>query len=828
MSAGKGHRRVVITGMGAVTPLGLDLDSTWENLLQGKSGIRLIRQYGERTMPKHIAGQVAMEELPPLQSRSTQTDGATTSLSGLPLGRAAIFALHAADQAWRQAHLDELPASHRNAGVCIGASTFPIVEDRLRHLSQLLDGNRWNPIRYTELCRQEPWLLNQSDAAGIASELSVRYGLTGPSITAQAACTSATQALGHAFQSIRRGETPLMLTGGTDSMLSMMCVTGFSLLGSLSQRWSEPERASRPFDRTRDGFVLAEGSAMLVLEELDHALTRGATIHAEVAGYGSSCDAYRFTDMHPEGAGAVMAMRSALQDAGMAMERVGYINAHGTSTPLNDSTETAAIRRAFGAHADKIAVSSTKSQMGHLLCAAGAIELAVTALALHDGMLPPTLNLDFPDPACDLDYIPWKPRASDTTVAISNSFGFGGQNGCLVLRRWETGSATNAVAVRVPEMRRGVVITGLGVVSPLGLNVPDHRVRREESACTRPAPAGIAALDIPHACRVEDFDVGTAIRNRMLRKILTRAASYAVSAAGEAIASAALERTEVETASLFVGSLGLDQDLDLFGEALKASLDAENKFSYERYSRYGEGLIDPLFLVKSLPNAGLCGTAIEHQILGPNLNIMSGPASGLLALVSAFQQIQDGAATVALAGGYDSTLQLELVLTHLLEGRAATGAEPDRGYVLGEGAAFFVLEDRAHAEARQATIYAEITGVAHAHSSPRAAAEALYQVACEASAGTDVDAIFGDGLNLPEEGEMEAQTALRFQPKLSVRSLTRSTGYCGVASPLFSMLEAVLATRSNEVTRPLVWTSDHGRHHVAVALQSAECEDVRR
>jgi 3-oxoacyl-[acyl-carrier-protein] synthase II len=265
MSAGKGHRRVVITGMGAVTPLGLDLDSTWENLLQGKSGIRLIRQYGERTMPKHIAGQVAMEELPPLQSRSTQTDGATTSLSGLPLGRAAIFALHAADQAWRQAHLDELPAFHRNAGVCIGASTFPIVEDRLRHLSQLLDGNRWNPIRYTELCRQEPWLLNQSDAAGIASELSVRYGLTGPSITAQAACTSATQALGHAFQSIRRGETPLMLTGGTDSMLSMMCVTGFSLLGSLSQRWSEPERASRPFDRTRDGFVLAEGSAMLVL-----------------------------------------------------------------------------------------------------------------------------------------------------------------------------------------------------------------------------------------------------------------------------------------------------------------------------------------------------------------------------------------------------------------------------------------------------------------------------------------------------------------------------------------------------------------------------------
>jgi 3-oxoacyl-[acyl-carrier-protein] synthase II len=821
MSTGNGHRRVVITGMGAVTPLGHDMDSTWANLLQGKSGIRLIRQYGELTTPRHIAGQVAIEELAPLQSGSAPSHGATTSLSGLPLGRAAILALHAADQAWRHAHLDELSTLPHTAGVCIGASTFPIVEDRLGHLSQLLDGNRWDPIRYAALCRQEPWLLNQSDAAGIASELSVRYGLTGPSITAQAACTSATQALGHAFQSIRRGDMPLMLAGGTDSMLSMMCVTGFSLLGSLSQRWSEPERASRPFDRTRDGFVLAEGSAMLILEELEHALARGATIHAEIAGYGSSCDAYRFTDMHPDGGGAVMAMRSAMQDASIAMDRVGYINAHGTSTPLNDSTETAAIRRAFGAHADRLAVSSTKSQMGHLLCAAGAIELAVTALALRDGILPPTLNLDFPDPACDLDYIPWKPRASDTTVAISNSFGFGGQNGCLVLRRWKTGSEKNAVAVSVPAMPRRVVITGLGVVSPLGVNVHAHIAAREKSACTRPAPAGIATLDIPHACSVLEFDAGSAIRNRMLRKILTRAASYAVSAAGEAIASAALEPTEVETASLFVGSLGLDQDLDLFGEALKASLDAENEFSYERYSRYGKGLIDPLFLVKSLPNAGLCGTAIEHQILGPNLNIMSGPASGLLAFASAFQQIQSGATTVALAGGYDSTLQLELVLTHLLEGRATTGAEPDRGYVLGEGAAFFVLEDRTHAEARQATIYAEITAVAHAHSAPASAAEGLYQVAREASADIQIDAIFGDGLNLPEEDEMEAQTALRLQPKLAVRSLTRSTGYCGVASPLFSMLEAVLATRAGEVTRPLVWTSDHGRHHVAVALRSA-------
>lgn len=820
MSWTQGHRRVVITGMGAVTPLGPDLDSTWTGVLEGRSGIRLIRQFGEVTTPRHIAGQVDLNSLPPLQPQPNQIGGPTTSLSGLPLGRAAIFALHAAKQAWKDASLDDAPALDRDGGVCIGASTFPIVEDRLRYLSNLLDGNRWNPTRYADLCRREPWLLTQSDAAGIASELSVRYGLTGPSITAQAACTSATQALGHAFQSIRSGGVTLMLAGGTDSMLSMMCITGFSLLGALSQRWTEPERASRPFDRMRDGFVQSEGSAILVLEELDHALARGATIHAELIGYGSSCDAYRFTDMHPDGAGAVMAMRAAVDDAGLEMERVGYINAHGTSTPLNDSTETAAIRQAFGSHADRLAVSSTKSQLGHLLCAAGAIELAVTALALKHGVLPPTINLDSPDPACDLDYVPWKPRTSDVSVAISNSFGFGGQNGCLVLRRWDKDSLGNRAKVSVRDIPRHIVITGVGVVSPLGLNVVEHMQGVSQPTYLRPAPEGIASLDVPHAYKVTGFDPGLAISNRMLRKILTTAASHAVSAAGQAIKSSALSKRKVETASLFVGSLGLDQDLDLFGEALHASLDAEHKFSYERYSRYGKALIDPLFLVKSLPNAGLCGTAIEHQILGPNLNIMSGSASGLLALDAAFQQVRSGATSVALVGGYDSTLQLEIILAHMLEGRVATGTNPKRGYVLGEGAAFFVVEDAEHAEARGATVYAEISDVTHAHSAPASAAEALYRIAREAAGNAEVDAVFGDGLNLPDEDALEQQTLLRLQPSLTLRSFTDKTGYCGVASPLFSLLHATLAVVNGEVTKPLVWSSDHGRHHVAIALRT--------
>jgi 3-oxoacyl-[acyl-carrier-protein] synthase II len=806
--------------MGAVTPLGPALDSTWAAILQGKSGIRLIRQYGELTPPTHIAGQVSIDELPPLGPRFRHPEDETKSL---PLGRAAIFALHAAEQAWRDARLDEAPALSGSAGVCIGASTFPIIEDRLPYIAELIDGNRWNPVRYADLCNRQRWLLTQSDAAKIASDLSIRCGFSGPSITAQAACTSATQALGHAFQSIRTGETQLMLTGGTDSMVSMMCVTGFSLLGSLSQRWTEPERASRPFDRTRDGFVLSEGSAMLILEELDHALKRGATIYAELVGYGSSCDAYRFTDMIPEGAGGTMAMRSALQDAGIAMERVGYINAHGTSTPLNDSTETTAIRRAFGPHADKLAVSSTKSQLGHLLCAAGAIELAVTVLALKNGILPPTINLDYPDPACDLDCVPWKPRPADLSVAISNSFGFGGQNGCLVLRRWDSDSAGDRTSIYMPKPPRRAVITGIGVVSPLGLNVASHFANTHASAYSQASPEAMAELGIPHACPVKGFDASGQIRNRMLRKILTRAASFAVSAAGQALESAALDPAELERVSMFVGSLGVDQDLDLFVEALKASCDSQVRFSYERYARCGTALIDPLFLVRSLPNAGLCGAAIEHQIKGPNLNIMSGPASGLLALIAACQHIQCGAASVALVGGYDSTLQLESVVVHLLEGRAATGT--GAGYVLGEGAAFFVVEDAEHAEARKTKVYAEIAGMAHAHSAPEDASQALYRVAMEASAGAAIDEVFGDGLNLSEDDALEQQTLRRLGPELNLRAQTHRTGFCGVASPLFSLLDATRATAAGEVARPLVWTSDHGRHHVAVALHAAASGD---
>jgi len=925
-------RRVVVTGMGAVTSLGSDLDAVWNAVVTGQSGIRPIRQYGETTPPRHIAGQVDLDALPPASTLLSPSSGVEPE----SLGRAARFGLLAALRAWSHAGFDHAPPDGAVAGVSIGASTFPIIEDRIAHIGDLLDGNAWDPVRYARLCRENPRLLVQSDAAAIASLIADRFGLRALSLTAQAACTSATQALGFAFHALRSGQARVLLAGGADSMLSMMCVTGFSLLGSLSQNWSEPARASRPFDRTRDGFVLAEGASILVLEDLEHALARGATIYAEVIGYGSSLDAYRFTDMHPEGDGAVLCMNAALRDARIAPEDVDYINAHGTATPLNDRTESLAIRRAFGAHADRLAVSSTKSQLGHLLCAAGAIEATLTVLALEHGLLPPTINLDHPDPECDLDYIPWAARQADARIGLSNSFGFGGQNGTLVFKRWEpkaisgalkahdfsraefggsgeppfeeeslhnfsraeiaaseevalkrqevsghdfsraeeapqsirasapaeelasakgtgfsrlidaaeraeefasvkgTGfspyiEVTKATGALAPEGNpRRVFITGLGVFSPLGANVPDHIARfdRGETGIKPSRSTQLRALGIPHAARAVAFDPHDVISNRMLRKILTPAASHAVAAAGEALRSAHLSTEERRHAGLYIGSLGLDQDLNLFGEALRVSLDADHFFSYARFERQGAALLDPLFLVKSLPNAGICGAAIEFDLEGPNLNIMNGPSSGLVAITAAARAVAAGEVPVALAGGYDSPLQLEIILAHLIEDRLETTANPSHGYVLGEGAACFVIEDEQHARARGATLYAEIIGVAQSHSAPADSLHALHATARAALAEDAPAAIFGDGLNLPEPDRSERAAARFLDANLDVRSATHLTGYCGVASPLYSLLHAIHALQAQALPSALVWTSDRQRDHVAVALQ-AVTEEAR-
>jgi 3-oxoacyl-[acyl-carrier-protein] synthase II len=290
--------------------------------------------------------------------------------------------------------------------------------------------------QYLSICRQRPELLDQRQIGTVSTMLAAPYPIKGPCMTVQSACASAAQAIGEAFHLIRQGQTDVMVAGGADSMLSAVCVTGFTLLSATSAYQGDPAEACRPFDRDRDGLVLGEGSGIVILEELSHALARGRPIHAEVAGYGSSCDGYRFTDSHPEGRGAIRCMRAALTDAGLGPGDIHYINAHGTSTPQNDRVETYAIKQLFGEQAYRIPVSSTKSQLGHLLCAAGGIEMVLTVMALKEQMVPPTINYRRPDRDCDLDYVPVHPRPARLAAALSNSFGFGGQNGALVVRRW--------------------------------------------------------------------------------------------------------------------------------------------------------------------------------------------------------------------------------------------------------------------------------------------------------------------------------------------------------------------------------------------------------
>jgi 3-oxoacyl-[acyl-carrier-protein] synthase II len=421
-----GTRRVVVTGMGVVTSLGNDVETLWAALVAGRSGVRQIRQFPSDAFPLKIASEVDLDGVAP------------APLTGVApwLSRTVRFGLCALEQAWRDAALDDGALDPWRSGVCIGASNFPVLKGDLAPPAYLLDGDHYNVEAYLEVCRQTPELLAQRDIGTVSTMMSSGYPLQNVSLTIQTACASATQAVGEAYQMIRQGEADLMVSGGTDSMLSAICVTGFALLSVASFYPGDPAKACRPFDQKRDGLVMGEGAGIVILEDLEHARRRGAPIHAEVIGYGSSCDGYRFTDSHPEALGPIRCMRAALADAGLTPEAIDYINAHGTATPQNDRTETLAIKRVFGEHAHGLPITSTKSQLGHLICAAGGVELVATVMSLKQGIIPATINLENPDPACDLFYVPNGPRAAELDIALSNSFGFGGQNGTVIVRRW--------------------------------------------------------------------------------------------------------------------------------------------------------------------------------------------------------------------------------------------------------------------------------------------------------------------------------------------------------------------------------------------------------
>lgn len=411
--------RVVVTGLGLVTPLGLDVEETWSALLAGRSGAATITQFDPEGHPVRFACEVKGFD-PELWMERKEARRADRFLQ---------FAMATAAQAAGQADLASVLRSTpaERVGVVVGSGIGGLSTLEQQH-ARMLDAGPG---------RVSPFFIPMFIGDMAAGMISMRYGARGPNYATVSACASSAHAVGAAFRSIRYGEADVMVAGGTEATVTPLCMAGFASMKALSERNDDPATASRPFDATRDGFVLGEGSGMLVLESLEHARARGAVILGELAGFGQSADAHHMTAPAPEGAGAQIAMRAALRDAGLAPGDVQYVNAHGTSTPANDATETAALKAVFGAHAPSLAVGSTKSMTGHTLGAAGAIETVISALVCARGEIPPTINYEVPDPECDLDYVTSGPVRREVRAAISNSFGFGGHNVCLAVRRWD-------------------------------------------------------------------------------------------------------------------------------------------------------------------------------------------------------------------------------------------------------------------------------------------------------------------------------------------------------------------------------------------------------
>ncbi|MEC7501821.1 MAG: beta-ketoacyl-[acyl-carrier-protein] synthase family protein [Planctomycetota bacterium] len=422
------ERRVVITGMGCITPLGTRPEQLWERLQNGESGVGYTQAFDASEFPTKFSAEVL--------DWSIADEGEDSELWN-SRGRHSNFAAGAAKQAVSAADIVGKVDPLR-FGVYLGSGEGQQNFDAFaKMILAAMDGGE-ESLDVAAFVKKGIELLNPVDELEQepnmpAAHLASMFDAQGPNINCLTACAASSQAIGEARELIRRGDVDVMLSGGTHSMIHPFGVTGFNLLTALSTRNDNPQAASRPFDRDRDGFVLGEGAAMLVLEELEHARSRGAEIYGEIKGYGSTADAFRITDTHPEGRGAIRCIQSALDDAGIVAEQIQYINAHGTGTSVNDKVETLAIKQALGETAYKIPVSSTKSMMGHLIAAAGATEVIVCLLAMRDGVLPPTINYENPDPDCDLDYIPNEARQSECDFALSNSFGFGGQNISLIL-----------------------------------------------------------------------------------------------------------------------------------------------------------------------------------------------------------------------------------------------------------------------------------------------------------------------------------------------------------------------------------------------------------
>jgi len=409
-------RRVVLTGVGLVSALGLDTESNWSCLLQGKSGVGPITHFDASAFSSRIAAEV--KDLDPLDYVDTK--------NARKMDLFILYAIVASDVAVKSACLSVTKENAEKIGVYIGSGIGGFGTIEAQHSNFLNKGPR----------KISPFFIPASISNLATGQVSIRFGTTGPNSATCTACSAGCHAIGDSFKIIERGAADVMIAGGAEAAITPMGVGGFASMRALSTRNDEPEKASRPFDRDRDGFVIGEGAGIVVLEALEHARRRDAQILAEIVGYGMSGDAYHITAPPEDGSGAIRVMRATLEDAGVDPTQVDYINAHGTSTPPNDRIETKAIKAVFSDHAYKLAISSTKSMTGHLLGAAGGLEAGICAFVLHHQIIPPTINLENPDPDCDLDYVPGTARKAEIRYVMSSSFGFGGTNACILLKRY--------------------------------------------------------------------------------------------------------------------------------------------------------------------------------------------------------------------------------------------------------------------------------------------------------------------------------------------------------------------------------------------------------
>lgn len=412
------QNRVVVTGMGVIASVGNDVTTFWDALKNGKSGIGRIVSFDASAFDSQIAGEVKGFD-PAFYGMSTK--------DLKKMDKFVQYAVACSRQAIQDAGLDLGKEDRDLIGVLIGSGIGSLHAVEVEYKGYLERG----PSKFS------PFMIPMLIVNEASGNVAITYGLKGPNSCVATACASGSHAIGDAFKILERGDANVMVTGGTESCITALGVGGFCALKGLSTRNHEPQKASRPFDRERDGFVIAEGCGIVILETLEHAKKRKARIYAEISGYGMSCDAYHITAPDPTGNGAARAMKQAMKDAGVGPEDISYINAHGTSTKLNDKIETLAIKLALGSHAKKVCVSSTKSMTGHLLGAAGGVEFVACCLAIKDNVIPPTVNYEYPDPECDLDYVPNTARAAEANVCMSNSLGFGGHNATLIVRRFK-------------------------------------------------------------------------------------------------------------------------------------------------------------------------------------------------------------------------------------------------------------------------------------------------------------------------------------------------------------------------------------------------------